>query len=299
MPITRVGTVSLFVNDQERARKFYTEVLGMEVRADEPLFPGASARWLAVAPPGADTEIILYVPDDSWDHYRQVVGKSQALTLEASNMDEVHRTLTARGVKFVQEPQKQLWGTFAIIEDSEGNTLILAEQKTDVPRTKEDLLARIHSSRRSLEKSIQALGEEQLSRRGPFGWSVKDHLAHLATWELGIVELLQKRPRFAAMGVEEAVSEGKTEDEINELIYRRRAHRTAAEVLVDFEEVHARLLQVLERMDEEALFRPYASYLPEGATGSQLPVIHWIAGNTYEHFDEHHGYIGALLESER
>jgi lactoylglutathione lyase len=296
MPITRVGTVSLFVNDQERARKFYTEVLGMEVRADEPLFPGASARWLAVAPPGAKTEIILYLPDDSWDHYRQVVGKSQALTLEASDMEEVHRTLTARGVKFVQEPQKQLWGTFGIIEDSEGNMLILAEQKSDVPRSKEELLARIQTSRRTLEDSVQALSEDQLARRGPFGWSVKDHLAHLATWELGIVELLQKRPRFAAMGVEEAVSEGKTEDEINELIFRRRAHRTADEVMADFEEVHARMLQLLDNLDETALFQPYASYLPEGSSGSQLPVIHWIASNTYEHFEEHHGYIRALLE---
>ena len=297
MPITRVGTVSLFVHDQERARKFYTEMLGMEVRTDEPLFPGASARWLGVAPPGAETEIILYLPDAAWDHYSQVVGKPQALTLEASDIEEVVRTLTARGVKFVQEPQKQLWGTLAILEDSEGNTLILAEQKSNVPRSKEELLARIDRARRALENVIQPLSDEQLARRGPFGWSVKDHLAHLATWELGIVELLNKRPRFAAMGVEEAVSQGKTEDEINDLIFRRRAQRTAAEVLADFEEVHGRMLQLLESMDEMAFFQPYASYLPAGTTGSQLPVIHWIAGNTYEHFDEHQGYIRALLEN--
>ncbi len=297
MPITRIGTVSLFVHDQERARTFYTEKLGMEVRSDEPLFPGASARWLAVAPPGAETEIVLYVPDESWDHYRQVVGKPQALTLEASDIDEVYRTLTALGVKFVQEPRKQLWGTFAILEDSEGNTLILAEQKTDVPRTKGELLRRIDHARRALESEIQRLSDEQLTQRGPFGWSVKDHLAHLSTWELGIVELLQKRPRFAAMGVEEAVSQGKTEDEINELIFRRRENRTPAEVLADFHKVHARMMELLESMDEEALFRPYASYLPPGTTGSQLPVIHWIAGNTYEHFDEHRGYIRALLDN--
>jgi|GEM_PF-140828 len=298
MPITRVGTVSIFVKDQERARKFYTEVLGMEVRSDEPLFPGASARWLAVAPPGAETEIILYLPDDNWAHYRQVVGKSQALTLAASDIEEVHRALSERGVRFVQEPQKQIWGTFAVIEDSEGNTIILAEQKSDMPRTKEELLSRIDRSRRELENAIRPLSDAQLTRRGPFGWSAKDHLAHLATWELGIVELLQKRPRFAAMGVEEAVSQGKTEDEINELIFRRRAHRTASEVMADFEEVHARLLQLLNTLDEEALFQPYASYLPEGTTGSQLPVIHWVAGNTYEHFDEHRGYIEALLKQD-
>jgi len=301
MSITRVANVLIFVQDQERARKFYTEVLGMEVRRDEPLFPGSPARWLAVAPPGADTEIVLYLPDDNWAHYRQVVGKSQAVALEASDLDEVYRTLSERGVRFIQEPQKQIWGSLSIIEDSEGNAIILAEQKSDVPRTKDELLSLIHHARRELENVIRPLSEGQLTRRGPFGWSVKDHLAHLATWELGIVALLQKRPRFAAMGVEEAVSQSKKEDkidEINELIFQQRAHRTVSEVMADFEEVHARLLQILDNMDEEALFQPYASYLPEGTTGSQLPVIHWIAGNTYEHFDEHRGYIEALLKQE-
>ena len=126
--INHVGTVSLFVNDQQRAKEFYTNVLGFELRADAPLFPGATARWIAVAPQGAQTEIILYLPDENWDHYRQVVGKSQALTIDVTNMATVHEQLKARGVVFVQEPDVQPWGTFAMIEDSEGNHLLLVEQ---------------------------------------------------------------------------------------------------------------------------------------------------------------------------
>ena len=61
--INRVGTVSVFVTDQDRAKDFYTNVLEFELRADAPLHPGASARWIAVAPEGAETEIILYVPE--------------------------------------------------------------------------------------------------------------------------------------------------------------------------------------------------------------------------------------------
>lgn len=128
MPINRVSTVSVFVADQDRAKDFYTRVLGLELRTDQPLFPGAPNRWLAVAPPGSDTEIVLYVPDENWEHYRQVVGKSQALTLDVTGIDEVYRTLAAKGVKFVQEPDKQPWGTFATIEDSEGNHILLVEQ---------------------------------------------------------------------------------------------------------------------------------------------------------------------------
>ena len=46
--IDRVSTVCLFVSDQERAKAFYTEILGFELRTDAPLYPGASARWIAV-----------------------------------------------------------------------------------------------------------------------------------------------------------------------------------------------------------------------------------------------------------
>jgi len=56
--INRVSTVSVFVSDQDRAKDFYTQVLGFELRRDEPLFPGAETRWVAVAPAGSDTEVI-------------------------------------------------------------------------------------------------------------------------------------------------------------------------------------------------------------------------------------------------
>ena len=101
-----------------------------ELRADAPLFPGAAARWLAVAPAGAETEIILYLPDENWEHYKGVVGQSQAITLQVSDMTAVHAELSTKGVTFVQEPDVQPWGTFAIIEDSEKNRLILVEQPT-------------------------------------------------------------------------------------------------------------------------------------------------------------------------
>ncbi len=125
--IDRVGTVCLFVQDQERAKEFYTKVLGFELRTDAPLYPGAQARWISVAPKGAETEVILYLPDENWEHYRQVVGKSQALTFVVADINKFHADLKAKGVKFLQEPDKQPWGTFAIFQDSEGNGLLVNE----------------------------------------------------------------------------------------------------------------------------------------------------------------------------
>jgi catechol 2,3-dioxygenase-like lactoylglutathione lyase family enzyme len=117
MPINKVGTVCVFVSDQSRAKAFYTEQLGLELRMDTPLYPGAPSRWLA----------ILYLPDENWEHYKQVVGKSQAITLDVTDMASVAAGLKSKGVTFVQEPDVQPWGTNAIIVDSEGNHILLVE----------------------------------------------------------------------------------------------------------------------------------------------------------------------------
>lgn len=126
--IDRVGTVCIFVSDQDQAKDFYTNVLGFELRQDAPLYPGATARWVAVAPKGAETEVILYLPDENWEHYKGVVGKSQAITFNVADMDSVYSDLKSKGVKFVQEPDEQPWGTYATIQDSEGNHILLVEQ---------------------------------------------------------------------------------------------------------------------------------------------------------------------------
>ena len=128
MPINSVGTVCIFVDDQDRAKDFYTRLLGMELREDRPFTHGPSNRWIAVAPPGARTELILYKVDQNWEHYRQVVGHSQALTLDVTDMMSVYNSLKSKGVKFVQDPDPQPWGTYAMLEDSEGNKILLVEQ---------------------------------------------------------------------------------------------------------------------------------------------------------------------------
>lgn len=126
--INKIGTVSLYVSDQQRAKRFYTEKLGMELRVEAPLGPGSDALWIAVAPAGAQTELILYLPDENWEHYRQTVGKSQSITLDVTDMNATVADLKAKGVTFVSEPDAQPWGTFATIKDSEGNSILMVEQ---------------------------------------------------------------------------------------------------------------------------------------------------------------------------
>ena len=125
--ITKVGTVSIFVEDQDRAKAFYTEKLGMELIADSELYAGADSRWLSVAPPGAATQITLYKFDEHWEHYRSTFQQSQSLTLQCEDIDETYRLYKERGVEFLAEPETQSWGRFTMMKDSEGNTLILVQ----------------------------------------------------------------------------------------------------------------------------------------------------------------------------
>jgi lactoylglutathione lyase len=122
--IDAIATVCVFVNDQDKAKAFYTEKLGFEVRQDSPM--GAS-RWIAVAPKGARTEVILYKLDENWQHYRQVIGKSQALTFNVTDMKALHADLKSKGVRITQEPDPQPWGTFMMILDEDDNGLLLVE----------------------------------------------------------------------------------------------------------------------------------------------------------------------------
>lgn len=125
--INRVGTVCIFVSNQDRAKAFYTNVLGFELHTDEPLFPGAANRWVSVAPKGAATELILYLVDENWAHYKQVVGQSQAITLDVTDVPAVVADLKKKGVTFTQEPDIQPWGTYATFVDSEGNKILMVE----------------------------------------------------------------------------------------------------------------------------------------------------------------------------
>ncbi len=126
--ITTIATVSVFVEDQDRAKAFYTEKLGMKLTNDSEMFPGSGMRWITVAPEGCPTELTLFPMGEQWEHYRAAMGKPQCFTLHCDDIDQTYRELTERGVQFLGEPQKQQWGSFAILVDSEGNQIVLGQR---------------------------------------------------------------------------------------------------------------------------------------------------------------------------
>ena len=86
--ITDVGTVAVAVRDQERAREYYVDTLGFEVRLDVPM-PGGG-RWLTVAPPGATVAIALTAGDAA-------TGGDTGIRFVATDAAAAHVVLTERG----------------------------------------------------------------------------------------------------------------------------------------------------------------------------------------------------------
>jgi len=174
---------------------------------------------------------------------------------------------------------------------------LLDEESQPLPGDKTELLERVERARAALEETIRPLSDAKLVAPGPYeGWSVKDHLAHLATWEQGMAALLQQRPRYAAMDVDEKTYLSSSTDDLNAIVYQHHKDRSPAEVLAAFRQAHRHLLAALDGLTDADLFRTYSHYQPdEPGEDSGEPILKWIAGNTYEHYAEHQAWIQALV----
>jgi len=121
---TRLRIVSVPVSDQERAKQFYVETLGFELRSDSPM--GPEQRWVEVAPPGSTTALTLVTWFESMP-----AGSLQGLVLECDDIQATYDELGSRGVQFHGPIEQQFWGTFATFSDPDGNGWVLSQAQAE------------------------------------------------------------------------------------------------------------------------------------------------------------------------
>jgi catechol 2,3-dioxygenase-like lactoylglutathione lyase family enzyme len=90
--ISRVATVFVPVENQDRALKFYTEKLGFEKRVDFQY--GGGSRWIEVAPPGSVVALALVPPSEG----KPAGGGQTHCAFTTKNIDAEHAALRDRGV---------------------------------------------------------------------------------------------------------------------------------------------------------------------------------------------------------
>ena len=133
----KLGTVQVWVNDQDEALAFYTRKLGWEVRSDQTVPEMGNFRWLTVGPKGQpDISVVLMaipgppiMDTETAQQVRDLMAKGFAGTLFLTT-DDVHaayKQLKERGVEFVEEPQEQPYGIDSAFRDPSGNNLRLTQ----------------------------------------------------------------------------------------------------------------------------------------------------------------------------
>jgi uncharacterized glyoxalase superfamily protein PhnB len=133
----RIANAQLWVHDQDEALAFYTQKLGMEVRADVTLPEMGDFRWLTVGPADQpDFAIVLMaipgqpvMDPDTAEHVRSLMAKGFAGTVFLTTDDcrASYEELKARGVEFTEEPEERPYGIDSGFRDPSGNSLRLTE----------------------------------------------------------------------------------------------------------------------------------------------------------------------------
>lgn len=116
-----LAAVTLVVRDYDEAIAYYTGVLGLALLEDTPL--GAGRRWVRVAPPGAQTCLLLAqaaTPAQA-AHIGDQTGGRVAFILQTDDFWRDYAALRERGVRFTEAPRVEPYGTVAVFVDLYGN----------------------------------------------------------------------------------------------------------------------------------------------------------------------------------
>ncbi|WP_046496263.1 VOC family protein [Streptomyces odonnellii] len=117
-----IALITLVVDDYDKAIAFYTGSLGFELVEDTDR--GDGSRWVVVRPPGSTgTGLLLGRAKDA--EQRASVGKQTGgrvgFFLYTEDFARDHARMRAAGVRFVEEPRDEPYGTVAVFEDLYGN----------------------------------------------------------------------------------------------------------------------------------------------------------------------------------
>ncbi len=127
----KIKLTSVYVDDQDKALRFYTDVLGFAKRAD---FGNAGYRWLTVAsaedPNGAELQLALNTNPAAKAYQHALLEQSQPAAM--FNTDDIkadYERIKARGGVFTMAPTEVTGSTIAVLEDSCGNLIQLVQLK--------------------------------------------------------------------------------------------------------------------------------------------------------------------------
>ena len=126
----RIHLSSIFVDDQDKALRFYTEILGFEKKEEVPV---GEYRWLTVGVPGEEDGTQLVLEPDA--HPAVKPFKDALLddgipftSFAVDSVEAEYERLRSLGVHFIQPPTNLGPATMAVFEDTCGNLIAIAQR---------------------------------------------------------------------------------------------------------------------------------------------------------------------------
>ena len=159
---------------------------------------------------------------------------------------------------------------------------------------KTDLIKRATDAWATLEEVLPGADEGAWTATGSGGWSAKDHLAHIESWERYLLAILERRSPAAAVGTDPATLGSTDGDALNDLLIAPTKAQPLERVVADLRGTHARLLAAIAAVPEADLGRPAAAYQPEELAGDPDSIARWIDHICDEHLRDHVAWIGQL-----
>ena len=133
----KIANAQLWVHDQDEALAFYTEKVGMEVRADVTVPELGNFRWLTVGLPGQDDPsiVLMAIPgppvmdSETAEQVKTLMGKGFAGTifLTTDDCQASYEELKGRGVDFTEQPEERPYGIDSAFRDPSGNYIRLTQ----------------------------------------------------------------------------------------------------------------------------------------------------------------------------
>jgi len=123
-----IGLCALIVRDYDDAIAFYTDKVGFDLMEDTDM--GDGKRWVIVAPKGATETRILLARASGADQENAIgnqTGGRVGFFLNTDDFARDHARMTKAGVRFLEAPRHEPYGTVAVFEDLYGNKWDLLE----------------------------------------------------------------------------------------------------------------------------------------------------------------------------
>ncbi len=125
--INRIGKITIYVEDQAEAKKFWTEKMGFVVTFEQQM--GPNMAWIEVGP--SENEFTTFVLYDKNAMKRQNPNTNvghPSILLSTTDIEKAYEEMKEKGVE-VTEIKNMPYGSMFTFKDSEGNSYVLREDK--------------------------------------------------------------------------------------------------------------------------------------------------------------------------